>query len=172
MLLDSMYLILVRRFIAVVLLDWLCIYVFCLPLLLLYLYIKEERRYHYSNRLALIKKIGYRGITFLICQIPCNYYYGLLELSPIRPTRYNTSMTQSNKKPLTDEERQAFIDKLSVEQVNPNAQEIFEDTIERAAQPPQSKPGTPDSDDGYTDTQTHSHKAEGTSVKRSDTSRR
>ncbi len=80
-------------------------------------------------------------------------------------------MTQSNKKPLTDEERQAFIDKLSVEQVNPNAQETFEETISRAAQPQQSKPETPDSDDGYTDTQTRSHKAEDTSDSRSDTSR-
>ena len=79
-------------------------------------------------------------------------------------------MTQSNKKPLTDEERQAFIDNLPPEQINPNAQETFEVTISRAAQPPQSKPETPEPDGDYTDTRTHSHKAEDTSAKRSDTS--
>lgn len=81
-------------------------------------------------------------------------------------------MTQSKKKPLTDEERQAFIDNLPSEQINPNAQETFGEAIERAAQPQQSKLETPDSDDGYTDRQTRSHKAEDTSAKRSDTSRR
>ena len=81
-------------------------------------------------------------------------------------------MTQSNEKPLSDEQRQAFIDNLPSEQVNPNAQEIFEETIERAAQPQQSRPETPDSDDGYTDRQTRSHMIEDTSDSRSDTSRR
>ena len=76
-------------------------------------------------------------------------------------------MTQSKKKPLTDEERQAYIDKLPSEQVNPEAKEVFDEAISRAAQPQQSKPETPDSDDDYTDTQTHSHKAEDTSAKRS-----
>lgn len=79
-------------------------------------------------------------------------------------------MTQSNKKPLTNEERQAFVDKLPSEQINPIAQETFEEAISRAAQPQQSKQEIPDSDDDYTDTQTHSHKAEDTSAKRSDTS--
>lgn len=79
-------------------------------------------------------------------------------------------MTQSKKKPLTDEERQAFINKLPPEQVNPNAQETFDSAISHAAQPQQSEPETPDSDDDYTDTQTHSHRAEDTSDSRSDTS--
>lgn len=81
-------------------------------------------------------------------------------------------MTQSKKKPLTDEERQAFIDNLPPDQVNPNAQETFEETIERAAQTQQSKPGIPDSDDGYNDTQIRSHTAVDTSDSRSDTSHR
>ena len=80
-------------------------------------------------------------------------------------------MTQSNKKPLTDEERQAFIDNLPPEQINPNAQETFDETISRAGQPQQSESETPESDDDYTDTQTHSHKAEDISAKRSGTSR-
>jgi len=67
------------------------------------------------------------------------------------------------KKPLTDEERQAFMDNLPDEQKNDNAEQIFDDAIERAAQPTQSGPETPDSSDGYTDTQTHSDKAEDTS---------
>ncbi len=91
--------------------------------------------------------------------------------SLLRLTRYNNSMTQSNKKPLTDEERQAFIDKLPPDQVNPNAQETFDKAISRAAQPKRSKPETPEPDDGYTDRQTHLHKVEDTSDSRSDMSR-
>lgn len=72
-------------------------------------------------------------------------------------------MSNPKKKPLTDEERQAFVDNLPSDQVNPNAKETFEDTIARAAQPQRSKPETPDSDDGYSDRQTHSHKTEDTS---------
>ena len=61
------------------------------------------------------------------------------------------------KKPLADEERQAFIDNLPDDQKNENAEQIFSDAIARAAQPKQSKPETSKSpDDGYTDTQTHS----------------
>lgn len=81
-------------------------------------------------------------------------------------------MTQSKKQPLTDEERQAFIDNLPFEQVNPEAEETFDAAISRAAQPPQSKPETPDSDDDYTDIQTRSRTTEDTSDSRSDTSRR
>jgi hypothetical protein len=44
------------------------------------------------------------------------------------------------KKSLTDDERQAFIDKLPKDQVNLKAEEVFEDAIERAAQPKRSKP--------------------------------
>lgn len=67
------------------------------------------------------------------------------------------------KKPLTDEERQAYIDSLPDNQKNDNAEQIFDEAIERAAQPKQSGLETPDSPDGYTDTQTHSDKAEDTS---------
>lgn len=95
---------------------------------------------------------------------------GCSDYALLQPTRYNNPMTQSKKKPLTDEERQAFIDNLAPGQVNPNAQETFEEVISRVAQPQQSKPETPDSDDDYTDRQTHSHKAEDTSDSRSDTS--
>lgn len=75
----------------------------------------------------------------------------------VRYTKY------MSKKPLTDEERQAFIDKLPADQKNDNAEQIFDETIERAAQPTQSKPKTPDSSDGYNDTQTHSDTTEDTS---------
>lgn len=88
------------------------------------------------------------------------------------PTRYNNPMTQSKKRPLTDEERQAYIDKLRSDQVNHDAEATFNDAISRAAQPQQLKPETPDSDDGYTDTRTHSHKTEDTSDSHSDTSHR
>jgi len=46
---------------------------------------------------------------------------------------------------------------------NPNVQERVEGIIERAAQPLPSKPEKPLHPDGYTDTQTHSHKTEDTS---------
>ena len=72
-------------------------------------------------------------------------------------------MTKSKKKPLTDEERQTFVDNLPPDQVNPDAKETLEEAIARAAQPQQSKPETPDSDDGYNDTQTRSRKTEDTS---------
>ena len=72
-------------------------------------------------------------------------------------------MTKPKKKPLTDKERQAFVDNLPEDQVNPDAKETFEDTIVRAAQPQRSKPETPDSADGYNGKQTRSHKTEGTS---------
>jgi hypothetical protein len=79
-------------------------------------------------------------------------------------------MTNPKKKPLTDEQRQAFIDKLPPDQVNPDAEATFNDAIARAAQPQRSKPEIPDSDDGYNDTQTRSHKTEDTSDSHSDTS--
>ncbi len=97
---------------------------------------------------------------------------GCSDYALLRPTRYNNPMTQSNKKPLTDEERQAFIDNLPSDQINPEAKETFDTAISRAAQPQQSKPGIPDSDDDYTGIQTHSHTIEDTSDSRSDTSRR
>ena len=70
----------------------------------------------------------------------------------------------SNRKPLTDEERQAFIDSLPDDQVNENAEQVFNDTIARAAQQKQSTPEkSTEADDDYTDTQTRSNKAEDTS---------
>ena len=79
-------------------------------------------------------------------------------------------MTNPRKNPLTDEERQAFIDKLPPDQVNPDAEATFNDAIARAAQPQRSKPETLDSDDGYNDTQTRSRKTEDISDSHSDTS--
>ena len=75
--------------------------------------------------------------------------------------RYTRNMS---KKPLTDEERQAYIDNLPADQKNENAEQIFKDAIARAAQPKQSaQEKSTEAGDGYTDTQTHSDKAEDTS---------
>ena len=68
-----------------------------------------------------------------------------------------------SKKPLTDEERQAFLDNLPEEQRNPQAKETFNEAVARAAQPKQSEPETPEPGDGYSDKQTHSRKTEDTS---------
>ena len=76
--------------------------------------------------------------------------------------RYTRLM--SDKKPLTDEERQAFIDSLPDDQVNENAEQVFSDAIERAAQQKQSEQEKSTStDDDCNDTQTRSNKAEDTS---------
>jgi|GEM_PF-2366308 hypothetical protein len=83
------------------------------------------------------------------------------------PRVYTGGMTNQ---PLSDEERQAYIDKLPADQVNPDAEATFDDAIERAAKPKQSKPETPDPSDGYTDTQTHSDTTEDISGSHSDTS--
>ena len=70
----------------------------------------------------------------------------------------------SDRKPLTDEERQAYIDSLPDDQVNENAEQVFNDAIERAAQPTQSEQEkSTAADDDCNDTQTHSDKAEDTS---------
>ncbi len=66
----------------------------------------------------------------------------------------------TKKKPLTDEERQAFIDKLPADQVNPKAEQDFEDAIARAAQPKRSKQGKQVASDSYSDKRTHSRKTE------------
>lgn len=66
----------------------------------------------------------------------------------------------TKKKPLTDDERQAFIDKLPEDQVNPKAEEDFEVAIARAAQPKRSKPEKQVDPDSYSDKQTRSHKTE------------
>jgi hypothetical protein len=68
-----------------------------------------------------------------------------------------------SKDPLTDEERQAFIDSLPDSQKSDNAEQIFDEAIERAAQPKRSDPETPDFSDGYSDTQTRSDTTEDTS---------
>ena len=69
-----------------------------------------------------------------------------------------------SKKPLTDEERQAFIDNLPDDQVNENAEQIFADATRRVALPKQSEQEkSTEADDNCTDTQTHSDKAEDTS---------
>ena len=76
----------------------------------------------------------------------------------LRYTRYMP------KKPLTDEERQAFIDSLPDDQKNENAEQIFGDAIARAAQPKQSaQEKSTEADDGYSDTRTHSDTTEDTS---------
>lgn len=76
----------------------------------------------------------------------------------VRYTRYMP------KKPLTDEERQAYIDNLPDAQKNENAEQIFSDAIARAAQPTQSaQEKSTEADDGYNDTQTHSDTTEDTS---------
>ena len=75
--------------------------------------------------------------------------------------RYTRLMS---KKPLTDEERQAFIDSLPDDQVNENAEQIFMDTTRRAVQPKQSEQEkSTEADDDCNDTQIHSDKAEDTS---------
>jgi hypothetical protein len=74
--------------------------------------------------------------------------------------RYTRTMP---KKPLTDEERQAYIDNLPDDLKNDNAEQVFDEAIERAAQPKLSSQETPDSSDGYSDTQTHSDTIEDTS---------
>ena len=68
-----------------------------------------------------------------------------------------------SKKPLTDEERQAFIDSLPDDQVNENAEQIFTDATRRVALPKQSEQEkSTEADDDCNDTQTHSDKAEDT----------
>jgi hypothetical protein len=54
---------------------------------------------------------------------------------------------------------------------NPNAQEDIKRTIERASRPLPTKREMPLRPDDYSDTQTRSRKAGGTSAKRNDTSR-
>jgi hypothetical protein len=67
------------------------------------------------------------------------------------------------RKPLNDDERQAYIDSLPKDQINPKAKQTFDEAIERAAQPKRSKPEKQVGDGSYNDKQTHSHKTEDTS---------
>lgn len=70
----------------------------------------------------------------------------------------------SDRKPLTDAERQAFIDNLPKDRINENAKQTFKDAIERAARPVQSEQEKSTGADGdCSDTQTRSNKAEDTS---------
>lgn len=88
-------------------------------------------------------------------------------LPVFRSLRYTSFMT--DKKPLTDEERQAYLDNLLPDRVNPNAKETFDLAIEHAAKPKQSEPETPEPADDYSDKQTHSDTTEDTSDSHSDT---
>ena len=75
--------------------------------------------------------------------------------------RYTRHMS---KQPLSDEERQAFIDNLPADQKNENVEQVLKDAIARAAQPKQSaQEKSTEVDDGYSDTQTHSDTTEDTS---------
>lgn len=68
------------------------------------------------------------------------------------------------KQPLTDEERQAYLDSLPDDQKNASAEQTFDDAIERAGLPKRSAPEkSTEADDDYSDTQTHSDTAEDTS---------
>ncbi len=82
--------------------------------------------------------------------------------------RYTKDMP--DKKPMSDDERQEFVDNLPDDEKRDDAEQLFDDTIARAAQPPQSIPEIPESSDDYSDTQTHSDTTEDTSRSRSDTS--
>jgi hypothetical protein len=66
----------------------------------------------------------------------------------------------SDKKPLTDEERQVFVDNLPENKINSEAEKTFNEAIGRASKPLQSKPEKLEPADGYSDKQTHSSKAE------------
>lgn len=72
-------------------------------------------------------------------------------------------MFMSKKQPLTDEERQAFIDSLPDDEVNDNAEQVFNDATRRAVQPTQSEQEkSTATDDDCNDTQTRSDRAEDT----------
>lgn len=73
------------------------------------------------------------------------------------------TMFMSKKQPLTDEERQAFIDSLPDDEVNDNAEQVFNDATRRAVQPTQSEQEkSTATDDDCNDTQTRSDRAEDT----------
>ncbi len=82
--------------------------------------------------------------------------------------RYTRNMT--DKKPMSDEERQEFLDNLPEDEKRDNAEQVFDDAIARAVQPPRSVSETPDSADGYNDRQTRSDTTVDTSRSHNDTS--
>ena len=88
--------------------------------------------------------------------------------SLVLAVRYTKDMP--DKKPLSDEERQQFLDNLPEDEKRDNAEQIFDDAIAHAAQPPRSVPETPGSSDDYSDTQTHSDTTADTSHSHSDMS--
>ncbi len=74
------------------------------------------------------------------------------------------------KQPLSDDDRQKFLDNLPEDKVIPDAEQKFDEAIERAAQQSQSAREKPAADDGYSDIQTRSDTAEDTSGSHNDTS--
>ena len=83
--------------------------------------------------------------------------------------RYNISMPK--KKPLTDKERQTFVDNLPVDQRNADPKKVLDGLIERASTTPILKDLEQSAvDAGYSGKQTRLRKAEGTSEKHSDKS--
>lgn len=75
--------------------------------------------------------------------------------------RYTTNMT---RKPLTDKERQAYLDSLPDDQKNENAEQLFDEATRRAAKPKRSElEKSTEAGDSYSDTQTHLSTTEDTS---------
>jgi len=75
------------------------------------------------------------------------------------------------KKPLNDDERQAYIDNLPEDQKNSDPKTKFDELVALASTTPVLKDSEQSAvDEGYNGKQTHSHKAEDTSEKRSDKS--
>ncbi len=73
-------------------------------------------------------------------------------------------MPNSKKKPLSDRERQDFLDNLPPDQRNPDPKAKLDNLIARASTTPVPKDSAqPPADAGYTDTQTHSRNIEDTS---------
>ncbi len=65
--------------------------------------------------------------------------------------------------PLSDDERQEFVDKLPSDKVNPEAEKTFNKAIELSAKPEQSAQGKQVPYDDYNGKQTHSDNTEDTS---------
>ncbi len=82
--------------------------------------------------------------------------------------RYTKDMP--DKKPMSDEERQQFIDNLPDDEKRDDAEQVFDNAIARAAQPPRSGLETLEPSDDYSDRQTRSDTTEDTSHSHSDTS--
>ena len=73
--------------------------------------------------------------------------------------------------PLSDDDKQAFLDNLPDDQKNPDPKAALDELIARASTTPVPKEsGQSAAGEGYSDTQTHSHRAADTSDSHSDTS--